>query len=409
MDTVDTWTVKGYHTETGAKFSLRLEAGTAEQAEQAARLQGMAGAKASQTGRALPLTSIWTRSPSRKERSKTLRAMATATDAGLNALDTTRMARQGIHKSRPMHRILLDMETRIKTGSRLQEAIAAHPEAFSETTVAVVEAGYASGDLSGMLRLLAKAEEAAVALRGQIIGALAYPIVVLVMVVVGMVYAVAAIIPQMADTLTEIGGELPAITRAAVSASDFLNRNANWLLITAPFLVGLLVAVLRTPAVRHKTSLVVWHLPILGNLVKAANEGAYCAIIGILLRASIEPSKAFDIASRTVRNHYYRRVTSAIPALMTNEALAFQEAIKANVPPLNNILVSLAGQSASGVSDLGEPWARYGQIQTAEAKNLASTLTTAIQPLVYVIVGGAVLVFVLVLYSPMLEVLKTLS
>lgn len=406
-----TWKIKGYNTKTGKRSTLTIEAETSQEAIDKARRQGITGAQlTTESGVLQRLASInYQPAPSRKDISRTLRSISTATDANMNFLESIQMAREGVKKNSSMHRTLIDIEQSIRAGKPPEEAMAAHPKAFNEPTIAAIEAGHSSGDLSGTLNLLAEAEESASNIRSKIRGALVYPAFVLAVTIGALVFALTNIVPQMAENLAEIGGELPAITKVAVTGSDFITANIKMMILVTGVLLVATVATLRTPQAKQKLAWLSWRLPIMGKVVQATNEGTFCAITGVLMSATISPEIAFDISSKTVRNLYYKQTTAKIVRLMKEESYTTQESIERNTPPLSRMIKILADQSASGLEDPGLPWTRYAKIRITDANQRASNLSSAIKPLLTLVVGGGVLFFVLVVYSPMLEVIKTLT
>ena len=156
--------------------------------------------------------------------------------------------------------------------------------------------------MSRVRELVDAAPEKQAALRGKIRTALTYPTVVLVIALAVTWFLLTGIVPQFAQILDQLGGELPVITRALIAISDFL-RFQWWLLalIIVAAVVGL-VLFRRTPNGRRVIDRFLLRTPVIGTLVQKTAIASFSNTFGLLLRSGVNIIESIDITKGTAGN-----------------------------------------------------------------------------------------------------------
>ncbi|HNR00710.1 MAG TPA: type II secretion system F family protein, partial [Trueperaceae bacterium] len=149
------------------------------------------------------------------------RQFATVINAGLPVVQSLAILQRQAPKQ-GLKDALKQVREDVETGQQLSNALARHPRLFNKLYIYLVRAGEVSGNLDGILDRIAAYMEKQAALRGKIKTALTYPTVVLVIALAVTWFLLTGIVPQFAQILDQLGGDMPVITKALIAVSDFL-------------------------------------------------------------------------------------------------------------------------------------------------------------------------------------------
>src|SRR5690606_14213820 len=166
----------------------------------------------------------------------------------------------------------------------------------------LVRAGEVSGNLDGILDRIAAYMEKQAALRGKIKTALTYPTVVLVIALAVTWFLLTGIVPQFAQILDQLGGDLPVITRMLIAISDFLRYQWYILLGILVLLVVGTALFYRTPQGRRAIDRLLLRLPVVGTLVQKSAIASFSNTFGLLLRSGVNIMESIDITKGTAGN-----------------------------------------------------------------------------------------------------------
>lgn len=180
--------------------------------------------------------------------------------------------------------IIGDVRTRVEQGSSLSASLGNHPKIFSQLYVAMVQAGEVGGALDETLVRLADTLEAGVRLRSNVKSAMAYPVVVLSLIVLIVTAMLLFVVPIFQKMYAELGGELPLPTKTLINLSSLLGK-FWWLfgLLTIGSVVGLRRWI-RTPAGKQKWDRFKLRLPIFGKLVQKVAISRFARTMSVLSR-----------------------------------------------------------------------------------------------------------------------------
>lgn len=312
-------------------------------------------------------------------------------DAALNAL----AAQRARHSE-----VLMGVRARVQEGYSFAEALGASRRSFPELLVATVGAGERIGRLEEVLERLAEHFEKRQALRQQVRAALAYPMVLTVFSLAIVSLMLAYVVPQVTPVFVDSGVELPLLTRALIAISDFA-RTWGWLaLLTAAAGCGVLARALRLPAARLKLHRLLLRTPLIGGLSRELNSARLMQSLSTLTDAGVSVWESLRVAARLLTNlpmrqaamHAAREVSEGKPAA---EALGRSELF----PPL--CIQLIASGEASG--ELHQLLGRAAETQERELSARINTLTSLLQPVLIMVVGGFVLLIVLSILMPIFE------
>ena len=334
------------------------------------------------------------------------RQFATVINAGLPVVQSLSILQKQAEKQ-GLKDALKKVREDVETGLPLSEALAKFPGIFNRLYIYLVRAGEASGNLDGILERIASYQEKQAALRGKLKSAMTYPTVVMVIALGVTYFLLTGIVPQFAGILTQLGGELPLITRILMSISDFLVN--QWYLL--PVIIGSLVFgvgyAYRTDKGRHIIDRLLLKMPIIGNLVQKTAIASFSNTFGLLLKSGVNIIESIEITKGTAGNVIVEDVLSEakqavqrgeqISATLVDHPLVF--------PPLVSSMIAI-GEETGAVDGMLEKIASFYEREVNEA---VEGLTAALEPMLIVFLGGVVGFIVAGMFLPMFAIIGQLS
>ena len=312
-------------------------------------------------------------------------------DAALNALAAQRARHSGV---------LMGVRARVQEGYSFAEALGASRRRFPELLVATVGAGERIGRLEEVLERLAEHFEKRQALRQQVRAALAYPMVLTVFSLAIVSLMLVYVVPQVTPVFVDSGVELPRLTRVLIAVSDFA-RAWGWLaLLAAAAGCGLLARSLRLPAARLRLHGLLLRTPLFGALSRELNSARLMQSLSTLTDAGVSVWESLRVAARMLTNLPMRQAAMDA-AREVSEGKSAAEALDRNglFPPL--CIQLIASGEASG--ELHQLLGRAAETQERELSARINTLTSLLQPVLIMLVGGFVLLIVLSILMPIFE------
>lgn len=312
-------------------------------------------------------------------------------DAALNALAAQR-ARYS--------EVLVGLRARVQEGYSFAEALGASQRTFPELLVATVGAGERIGRLEEVLERLAEHFENRQALRQQVRAALAYPMVLTVFSLAIVSLMLVYVVPQVTPVFVDSGVELPVLTRVLIAVSDFA-RAWGWLaLLAAAAGCGLLARALRVPAARVRLHRMLLRAPLFGALSRELNSARLMQSLSTLTDAGVSVWESLRVAARMLTNLPMRQAAMDA-AREVSEGKPAAEALDRSglFPPL--CIQLIASGEASG--ELHQLLGRAAETQERDLSARINTLTSLLQPVLIMLVGGFVLLIVLSILMPIFE------
>lgn len=291
----------------------------------------------------------------------------------------------------------------VEKGASLSQALARHPKAFSRLFVAMVRAGETGGVLDGVLVQLADIIEKQVELKRKIKSAMTYPVAVLFLVLLIVTAMLIFVVPTFETLYADLGGTLPLPTRILLAVSAFM---VKWAPIIIVFEVAAVFAFKRW--IQSERGRAAWdsfklRIPIFGKLVHKTVLTRFSRTFAVLLRSGVPILEALEITSETVNNTV---AASAIrdtqEAVKRGESVASELERHAIFPPMVVQMLAV-GEETGQVDTMLE---KVADFYDQEIEALVDALTSLLEPLLIVVMGGAVGGMVVALYMPMFQIIN---
>jgi len=329
------------------------------------------------------------------------RNLAVMIGAGLSltrALDVMERQTKNIKLKKILHAIAED----IKKGTNFHTALEAHPKVFSKLFTAMVKAGEESGKLSDALTNIGEQMKRSYTLSKRIKGALTYPIIIVIaMVVIGILMLI-YVVPTLTQTFEELGAELPTSTQLIISFSNFLvNYTFTALAIAAS--IGILFWFwFRTPQGQRVFHFSILHIPIISELVKETNSARTTRTLSSLLSAGVEVVTALSITSEVIQNSYYKEVLEkSQKVIQKGEPISKTFIENENLYPVLVGEMIAVGEETGKLSDMLQDIATFYE---EEVDQKTKNLSTIIEPFLMIFIGAAVGFFALAMITPIYSI-----
>jgi len=298
--------------------------------------------------------------------------------------------------------VLKRIVERINQGDQFHETLKEFPKVFNDLYRAMVRAGEESGSLAESLQTLAVQMERSNTLMKKIKGAMIYPIIVMtVMVVIGILMMI-YVMPQITGVFKGMQMDLPATTQFLILASDFM---VNYTVIVLAGLIGGIIGFiyfLKTKIGKIVTSWIIPKLPIIGTLAKETNSARTARTLSSLLSSGVDVLQSIEITKEVLQNVYYKEILNNA-ALRVEKGTALSEVFIERTdlyPVLVGEMIMVGEETGQIAGMLGELAIFY----ETEVERKTKDLSTIIEPLLMVVIGGSVGFLALALIAPIYSI-----
>lgn len=297
-----------------------------------------------------------------------------------------------------MKAVVTSLVETIHGGGSFHDALAKHPRVFSGLFIAMVRAGEESGTLGESLAMVSLQMERTEELTRKVKGAMIYPSIVIAAIIIVAILMLIYVVPTLTETFEALGVELPVATKAIIAVSNFMTANVLLVFGALAALVGGGIAFVRTQrgiAIIIAGSL---YLPVIGELVRETYAARAARTLASLLNAGVPVLEALAITRDTMRAASFAAVVAEAEArVKKGEPLS---AAFVDHPKLFPILMSdmiAVGEETGKVAEMLRQIAEYYEADVGER---TKDLSTIIEPILMLLIGGVVGIFAISMISP---------
>ncbi len=305
-----------------------------------------------------------------------------------------------------LKRVLADVKTQVNEGSSLGDAMARHPRVFEDLYVNMIRAGEASGNLDAVMFRLAEFLEAQNKLRAKVISALFYPIVMTIIGAVIMCILMVSVVPKVTSIFADTGKALPWNTQLLITISS-VTGNYWWLMII--IIVGIVIGFRRwkaTPAGRSRYDRIVLKLWVIGPLARQIAITRFAKTLATMLSSGVPLLRALDIVKAILGNTVLMRVVEeAKESIKEGESIAAPLKRSGEFPPIVTHMIAVGERSGQLEQMLENVALAYDN----EIDMKMGRLTTLLEPLMILLMGGSVAFVVFSILMPIMEMNEFVS
>ena len=318
-------------------------------------------------------------------------------EAGLPVVRAlTVMSKQS--KNKALQTLLTGLETDVKAGATLSEAMGKRQNVFSPLMVSMVKAGEESGTVATSLSIVANQMEKSHQLARKVKGALIYPAVIIAVMIILAILLLIFMVPTLTATFEGIGVELPLSTRILIGLSDFLVQQTLLVISALVFLVAASLTFFKSAVGRRILDSVSLRIPMIGEMIREVQVARTTRTLSSLLSAGVEIVGAISVTGEVLQNHHYKGVLEhAKNAIQKGEPLS---AIFSQYDYLYPVFVSemtAVGEETGKIAEMLLGVADYYEEQVDQK---TKDLSTIIEPVLMVIIGAGVGIFAISMLAP---------
>ena len=324
------------------------------------------------------------------------RQLSTMLSAGLPLTDAIAILKNQT-KSPNFSKILTTVENDLEGGMSLSSALSRHHRAFDIVYIKLIEAGETGGVLDKVLLKLAQSLEKDREFKSKTRGAFIYPIIVIGVMAAVVTLMMIFVIPKLTTLYAEIGTELPLPTRVLISLSDFMTSFWWLLIILFVLCVWGFKIYAKTPAGADMVSKLVLTIPIWGKIRKTLVLAEFTRTLGLLIGSGIPIIVALKVVRDILTSTAYKKgIDEAIKRVETGSPLYQPIAANGAFPSIMSQMMRVGEETGKMDEILG----RLSLFFEGESENMIMNLTTALEPVILVILGVGVGVLVLSIILP---------
>lgn len=297
----------------------------------------------------------------------------------------------------PFQKILNEIKGHVESGGGFSEVLQRYPRVFSEFFVRIVEAGEVSGSLDKSLVRVGQQLEKLNNIRRKVIGAMIYPGITLVVAGLVVAFLMAKVVPEIVSMYGK-DQQLPDITIAVIGLSNWF-RDFWWVLgLVVVFLGFGLKLLLQVPAVKLLWDPVVLKIPGFGLLVLRSGIAIFSRTLSTLVASGVQLLAAFEICEKVTSNTRLKQcIKNAANSVIEGQGIAAGLGKLNVIPPMVIHMINIGEMTGK----LDEMLLKISEIYDEEVDDAVSIITSMIQPVLIVFVGGIIMSIMVAIYLPL--------
>ena len=382
----------------GENLKGEIEANTKEEVEKKLRTQGIIPLK---------ITKIQQINIPILEKKVTLRDVvvftrqfSTMIEAGLpltQGLDI--LAQQSENKK--FKEIINGIKVKVESGNSLSASINEYRKVFTDLYVNMINAGEISGNLDIILQRLAMLLEKTMALKRKVKGALFYPVSVIIVATIVTAILLIKVVPTFAEMFSSMGKALPLPTQIVINVSNFLRHNIGYIIGVMVLIVIAVKLIYKTEKGRYFFDSLMLKLPIFGTLIQKAAIAKFSRTLGTMLSSGVSILEAFDIVAKTSGNVVIEEALYFVRDEIRQGKTVAEPLGNSKVFPPMVVQMLSVGEKTGAIDSMLNKIADFYEDEVDQA---VSNLTSLLEPLIMVFLGGVIGSLVIAMYLPIFKI-----
>jgi general secretion pathway protein F len=297
-------------------------------------------------------------------------------------------------------RTLSRVRESVREGASLADALAAHPEIFSDLYVGMVRAGEAAGALEAVLDRLAEYSERQSEFVSKVRGALTYPMIMMAVGALIIGFLVSYVVPQVSSIFQEQHAVLPLMTRVLIRASSFLTTYWFALLIAIIAAIAGLIGGLSTKRGRRFYDRTLLRIPYLGPTIVRVICARFARTLATLLKSGVQLLPALAAVKRVVNNGLLAdAVEQSRDSIREGHGMGQTLQRSGLFPPLLVEMIKV-GERSGELEDMLE---RVADNYEREVENSLRQMTTLVEPIMTLVMAAVILFMMLAVLLPIFQ------
>jgi type IV pilus assembly protein PilC len=307
-----------------------------------------------------------------------------------------------------LQKALQQISADVQQGTNLSDAMSKHPDCFDGLYVSMVQAGETGGVLDEVMNRLSKLLEDVARLQNQIKSALAYPVAVGFIAVTVFVGMTVFLLPIFADMFEQLGADLPVFTAIMMQISDIL-RTPSLVLLIIGIVVGLVIAYkqyYKTRVGRETIDRLSLKMPLFGDLIQKTATARFCRTFGALSRSGVPILSSLEIVRDTAGNQVISNAIDAARVEVQSGGMISIALQREQIFPTMAIQMISIGEETGEIDTM---LMKVADFYEDEVEQAVKAITSVIEPLMIVVLGGMVGAILVAMYLPMFKIMDSIG
>lgn len=334
------------------------------------------------------------------------RQIATMMKSGVPLVQSLDILANG-QKNPKFAKLITEIKTEVEGGSALNETLNQHKVYFDELYVSLVRAGESAGVLDTVLATIADYKERMESIKSKVKKALFYPAMILVVAILVTAVLLIYVIPQFQTSFQAFGADLPSFTLMVIDASNWMQANGVFLfLLIIAAIAGLIMAKKRSRNFARLLDRMMLKIPIIGPVLHKSAIARFARTLAITFRAGVPLVEGLDSVAGATGNIVYSEAVQQIKQdVSVGHSLNLSMA-QSGLFPHMAVQMAAIGEEAGA---LDEMMVKVAEFYEEEVNNAVDTLSSTLEPLIMVVIGGIVGTLVVAMYLPIFKLAATVG
>jgi type IV pilus assembly protein PilC len=306
-----------------------------------------------------------------------------------------------------LNKVLNSLTEDINKGNTLSEGMKKFPKVFSGVFVPMVHSGEESGNLPKILIEIGLNLKKSYDLKKKIKGAMTYPTIILIAMLGIGTFMMIYVVPTLTKTFKDVGTELPGSTKVIIWISDTISQHTFLFMLIIGVVIFGMILLSKIKLVRRYLDRFILHIPVIGKIIKEVNTARTARTLSSLLLSGVNISNSLSITEEVLQNvHYKELIHKSIASIEKGVALSLSFKENTFLYPVMMGEMIEVGEETGNLSKMLLDIANFYE---AEVDNKTKDLSTIIEPILMVFIGGAVGFFAVSMITPMYSVMDNIK
>ena len=333
------------------------------------------------------------------------RQFSTMVNAGLTLVNSLDILIEQV-ENKALSNVITLIKSDVEAGSTLADAMAKHPQAFTELYISMVRAGEIGGVLDEILNKIADLMEKEYALRQKVRSAMAYPVFITGAAILMGIFMLTFILPQFVGVFAQFGGKLPFLTQILVTATYLFNSYWYIIFVVIAGLVAAFLAYIKTPNGKLNFDKFKLNAPIFGEINRKSAVARFTRILGTLIKSGVPILEALSVSSNAIGNLVISSaVLGAKTKIKEGQSISGPLAASGVFPPMVTQMIMVGEESG----ELEEMLVNVAKFYDEEVDRTVEKLTAIIEPVMMLGIALVVGVMVIAMYLPIFNMVNLIQ
>jgi type IV pilus assembly protein PilC len=310
-------------------------------------------------------------------------------------------------ENKKLKEVLTDIKHQVENGQALSDAFARHPEVFDRLFVSMVRAGETGGILDEVMQKVAEFAEQRQKLNDKVKSAMAYPSVALAVALIVFWVMLTFIIPVFKSMFDGMGSELPAFTQMLIDLSALMR--SVWMLVFIAVIGGAVYSIkqyYKTEAGRFALDGLMLKAPVLGDVIQKVAVARFTRTFGVLVRSGVPMLTALEVVRETAGNAVLSKAVESVQKEVREGGTISKPMSKEPLFPPMVVQMVAVGEETGKLDDM---LTKIADFYDDEVENSVEALTSVLEPLMVVGIGGIVGSVVVGMYLPIFSIINNIK